>query len=280
MSIRIICDSASDIQKERAEEMRIKVLPLRITFGNEEYLDGINMSHDEFYKKLQWEEELPTTSQVSPYDYEKAFEEAAEAGDTVICITLSGKLSGCNQSAHIASDEYGDKVYVVDSENACMGEQILVELAVNLRDEGKSAEEIVEVLNKEKKNIRLVAVLDTLKNLKKGGRISSTSAIAGTLLSIKPVAGIVDGEVKLLGKARGRKKGNSMMNKLIMEYGGIDFSKPFKLGYSGISREFLDKYVDDSKGMYDLNNLSISTIGSTIGTHAGPGTVVVAFYKL
>ena len=278
MSIRIICDSASDINQEKAKDMGITVLPLKIIFGEEEYLDGINMSHHEFYEKLESEEKLPTTSQVSPYDYERVFREAVQEGDSVICITLSSKLSGCNQSAHIAGNEYHDKVYIVDSENVCMGEQILVQLAVDLRDKGKTADEIVEVLNKEKKRIHLVALLDTLEYLKKGGRISTTEALAGTLLFIKPIAGIVDGEVKLLGKGRGRKKASSIMNKFIRGYGDIDFSKPFRLGYSGSSREYLDKYIDESHDIYDTDALEISTIGSTIGTYTGSGTVVAAFF--
>ena len=117
MSIRIICDSASDINQKTAKEMGITVLPLKIIFGKEQYLDGINMSHHEFYEKLESEDKLPTTSQVSPYDYERVFKEASEEGDTVICITLSAKLSGCNQSAHIAASEYEKQVYIVDSEN-------------------------------------------------------------------------------------------------------------------------------------------------------------------
>lgn len=280
MSIRIICDSASDISKEMAEKWNVTVLPIKTIFGEEEYLDGVNMTHQEFFEKLIETDELPTTSQIAPYDYEQVFKEIVEAGDTAICITLSSKLSGCNQSAHIAGDDYPENIFIVDSENVCIGEQILVELAVKLRDEGKSAKEITEILNKEKKNIRLIALLDTLEYLKKGGRISGAAAFAGTLLSIKPVIGVENGEVTMLGKARGSKNANNMLMSLIEKEGGINFDKPYSLAYSGLSDQLLQKYIVDSARIYEgkTEHLPICTIGSTIGTHAGPGAIAAAFF--
>jgi len=280
MSIRIICDSASDITKEMAQKWDVTVLPIKTIFGEQEYLDGVNMTHQEFFEKLIETDELPTTSQISPYDYEKVFKEIVEAGDTAICITLSSKLSGCNQSAHIAGDDYPENIYIVDSENVCIGEQILVERAVKLRDEGKSAGEITEILNQEKKNIRLIALLDTLEYLKKGGRISGAAALAGTLLSIKPVIGVVNGEVTMLGKARGSKNGNNMLMNLVEKEGGINFERPYSLAYSGLSDTLLQKYINDSASIYEgkTEHLPICTIGSTIGTHVGPGAIAAAFF--
>ena len=280
MSIRIICDSASDISKEMAQKWDVTVLPIKTIFGEQEYLDGVNMTHQEFFEKLIETDELPTTSQIAPYDYEKAFKEVVEAGDTAICITISSKLSGCHQSAHIAGDEYPENVFIVDSDHVCIGEQILVKLAVKLRNEGKSAQEIVEILNKEKKNIRLIALLDTLEYLKKGGRISGAAAFAGTLLSIKPVIGVVDGEVTVVGKARGSKNGNNMLMSLVEKEGGIHFDKPYCLAYSGLSDALLQKYIKDSAKLYEgkVDMLPICTIGSTIGTHVGPGAIAAAFF--
>ena len=280
MSIRIICDSASDITKETAKELGVTVLPLTTLFGTEEYLDGVNMSHQEFFEKLVETDELPTTSQIAPFDYEKVFREAIEAGDSVICITLSSKLSGCNQSAHIAAEEFGDQIHIVDSENVCIGERILIELAVRLREEGKSAQEITDILNEEKKNVRLIALLDTLEYLKKGGRISSAAAFAGTLLSIKPVSGIENGEVAMLGKARGSKNGNNLLISLVEKEGGINFDKPYCVAYSGLSDTLLQKYMKDSAHLYEgqVDELAVCTIGSTIGTHAGPGAIAAAFF--
>lgn len=280
MGIRIICDSGSDLSNEMAEKWDVTVLPIKIVFGDEEYLDGVNMTHEAFYKKLAETSELPTTSQIAPYEYEQAFKEAVEAGDEVVCITLSSKLSGCYQSAHIASEAYRDHIFIVDSENVCIGEQILVERAVRLREQGKTVAEIKAILDKEKKNIRLIALLDTLEYLKKGGRISGAAAFAGTLLSIKPVVGVENGQVMMLGKARGSKNAHNLLINLIEKEGGIHFEKPCSLAYSGLSDASLQKYIADSVSIYEgkIEHLPISTIGSTIGTHVGPGAIAAAFF--
>ena len=179
MSVRIIIDSASDITLEKAKELNLDFLPLKTIFGEEEFLDGVNLKHSEFYEKLIESDVHPTTSQISPYDYEEVFEQVKEAGDTAVCITISSKLSGCYQSANIAAEDYEDIVSIVDSENVAVGEQLLIYLAVKLREEGKSAGEIAEVLEMEKKRVRLIALLDTLEYLKKGGRVSGAAATVG-----------------------------------------------------------------------------------------------------
>ena len=282
MSIQIIIDSATDISKEKMEAWGVRVLPLKTRFGDQEYLDGVTITHEEFFEKLIETDIMPQTSQVSPYDYEQVFESVREAGDQALCLTLSSRLSGSYQSAMIAAEEYEDCVQIVDSENVCIGELILAELAVRLRDEGKTLDEITEILNEEKKNICLVALLDTLEYLKKGGRISSTTALVGTMLSIKPVITIEDGEVKMLGKARGSKNGNNILTEQIEKAGGINFEKPFALAYSGLSDHMLCKYVRDHEQLYSghcaAEELPVFTIGSTIGTHVGPGAIAVAFF--
>lgn len=281
MAVRIITDSASDISQEKAKEWGITVLPLPTRFGEEEYLDGVTISHRMFFEKLIETDVLPQTSQLTPFAYEEAFDRVLQSGDTAVCITLSSRLSGCFQSANAALAGYADRIALVDSENVCIGEHILVELAVRLRAEGKSAAQIAQTLNERKKSIHLIALLDTLEYLQKGGRISSTLAFAGKLLSIKPVIAIENGEVVLLGKARGSKNGNNLLVKLIEETGGIDFSMPYILGYSGLSDTLLQKYINDSKALYEnhTDSLPVCSIGSTIGTHVGPGAVAVAFFK-
>ena len=280
MSVRIIVDSASDITLDRAAELEVDVLPLKTIFGEEEFLDGVTLSHREFYEKLIESDEHPTTSQIPPYEFEEIFKQVKEAGDTALCITISGKLSGTYQSANIAAEDYEDIVTIVDSENVAVGEQILVELAVKLRGEGKTAEEIAEVLEEEKKKVRVIALLDTLEYLKKGGRISGTAAAVGGLLSIKPVIAIEDGEIAVLGKARGSKNGQNLLREYTKKRGAIDYSKPCILAYTGLSDELLKKYIADSQEIYEgfRRELPISTIGSTIGTHAGPGAIAVAFF--
>ena len=280
MSVRIICDSASDITQEQAREWEITVLPMKILWSGEEYLDGVTLKTREFFEKLIETDELPTTSQLSPFDYEQAFSEAVENGDTVVCFTISSKLSGTYQSANIAKEEFGDKVFIVDTLNAALGEQIIVKRAIELRDSGKTAKEIADIINEEKKNVKVVALIDTLEYVKKGGRISATAAMAGMVLNIKPVVAIVNGVIEVLGKARGSKNGNNKLMELV-EKEGIDFSRPLLLTYAGLNDDLLQKYIKDSSSLYEgrTEELAITPMGSAIGTHVGPGAIGVAFFR-
>ena len=277
--IKIITDSASDIVDNKREDLVI--LPVSITFGEEEFQDGITLTHEMFYEKLIECDALPVTSQVSPFAFEEAFREAVEAGHQVIAVTLSSKLSGTWQSACIAAEKFGDKVRVVDSENASLGQHALVEYALRLKDAGLSFEEVTQRLNADKGRIRLVALLDTLEYLKKGGRISKAAAMAGNLLSIKPVIAIQGGEVAILGKARGSRQGNNLLAEQITKTGGIDFEKPFFLGYTGLDDSMLKKYIADHEAFWksSVDALETSSVGGTIGTHVGPGAIGVAFFS-
>ena len=266
--------------KEQADAFNLDFLPLKTIFGDEEFLDGITITHDEFYSKLESSKVNPSTSQVSPAEYEDIYEDVKKKGDTAIVITLSSKLSGTFQSANIARDGYEDCVTIVDSENVTLGEQLLVLYACQLRDKGLSVEEIVAALEQKKKDIRVVAVLDTLEYLQRGGRISKTVAVAGNLLSIKPVVAITDGEVVLAGKARGLKNAGSQLTQLIKENGGADFSMPCAYVYSGLTDDLLQKYISDHADVFEghAKDIPVYSIGSTIGTHAGPGAFGFTFF--
>ncbi len=281
MAVKFIIDSASDILPCEAEKQGMICIPLTVNFGDCEFLDGVDLSHREFYEKLVESDDLPFTSQITPPRFEEAYKRVAESGDTAVVITLSGKLSGTYQSAVIAAEGYEGKIFVVDSENVCVGERVLIMRGLELRKEGFSAREIAEELEKEKKDIHVLGLLDTLEYLKKGGRISSAVAFAGSLLSIKPVIAIENGEVTLVGKARGSKNGNNLLRELIAKCGGVNFEKPYYLAYSGLSDEILQKYIEDSADLWRAksDSLPISTVGSTIGTHAGPGAIAVAFFE-
>lgn len=281
MSVKIIVDSACDLGKERAQKLGLEFISLKTIFGDTEYLDGDELSSQEFYEKLVESDEMPSTSQATPYDFEKVFSHIVQNGDTAVCITLSSRLSGTYQSATIAADDYEGKIFVVDSENVSLGEQILVFYALRLQQEGKSAEEMASLLNKAKKSIRVIALLDTLEYLKKGGRISSTAAFAGTLLSIKPVVAVEDGIVTILGKARGSKNGSNFLNQQIAQSKGINFNMPLTLAYSGLSDDLLKKYMADSAHLYEeyTGSLPVCLVGSTIGTHVGPGAIAVAYFE-
>lgn len=278
MKTRIIVDSTADLVPEMKE--RVYVVPLTVYFGEEEYIDGVTIDHKTFYEKLIESDVLPTTSQAIPDAFMKEFEKTKESGEAAVVITLASKFSGTYQSAIIAAEDY-ENIYIVDSGTAAMGSGILVELAFKLLDEGKSAKEIAEKLEEEKKKIVIVALVDTLEYLKKGGRISKAVAFAGGVLNIKPVLSVIDGEINMLGKARGSKMGNNLLVQEIDKAGGIDFGKPVLLGYSGISDALLQKYIEDSRYIWEgnLKEVRYTTLGSVIGTHAGPGAVVVAFFK-
>lgn len=279
MSVRIVVDSTADVTDEiRA---KLSVVPLTVHFGEQEYVDGVTINHKQFYEMLVETDVLPTTSQPSPEAFAKVFREAQEAGEQVVALTVSSKLSGTCQSAMIAAADFPDSVWVVDTKTVAIGCGILAELAVRLKEEGLSAAEIVARLEEEREKIRVIALLDTLEYLKKGGRISKTVAFAGGLLSIKPVVTIQDGEIHILGKARGSKQGNNLLVTEIQKAGGVDFTKPLMLGYTGLSDALLEKYVLDSGALWDGHGDCIQStpICSVIGTHAGPGAIAVAFFK-
>ena len=282
MSIKLMIDSASDISKEEASKLGIYFVPMEIRFNDEEYLDGDTLSASEFYTKLVETSDLPKTSQINPFRWEEEFKKATENGDNLIVITISSKLSGTYQSAVKASKNFDGKVYVVDSMNACIGERLLCQYAMQLIKENSiSITEIVAKLNEVKSKINVMAILNTLKYLKKGGRISAVTAIAGEVFSIKPVIGVVNGEVKLIGKAMGSKKGNNLLNSLVEKKGGIDYSMPFGVVWSGNDKFLLNKYVEDSSHLWKdhVDKVPEYIIGSTIGTHIGPGGVGVAFFE-
>lgn len=277
MSIQIITDSASDIAADAYEN--VTVLPMTITFGEESFQDGVTISHQEFYSKLIESDTLPFTSQITPLYFEEAARILVEGGSDVIIITMSSKLSGTYQSACLAARNFPEHVYVVDSENVTIGEHVLVDCARHMIEQGLCASAVVDELNRVKKNIRLIALLDTLEYLKKGGRISKAVAFAGGLLSIKPVIAVVDGEIIILGKARGSKQTNNLIAEQIDLAGGVDFSQPYYLGYTGLTDTLIQKYAADNAALWEkeIEKLPIEVVGGTIGTHTGPGAIAVAF---
>ena len=278
MSVRIFTDSTADIRPALAE--RIPAVPLMIRFGDKEFVDGVTMSRAAFYQELQVCTDLPTTSQPAPTLFEEAYAEAVEAGDQVIVITISSKLSGTFQSANIAAMDFDDDVFVIDSESATIGAGLLAERALQMAEQGMSAKDIAAALEEDKKKLTLFATLDTLEYLVRGGRLSRVAGIAGGLLNIKPVITIRNGAIEVIGKARGNKQGNTMMAKEIEKCGGIDFSKPVMTGYTGLNDELLKKYLADSAAqLAPAGELDSTIISGTIGTHVGPGAFAIVFFK-
>ncbi|MDO5144868.1 MAG: DegV family protein [bacterium] len=281
MALQILVDSASDITPDEAKRLKVVHIPLTVSFGDSQYQDGVNLTHRQFYEKLIESDTLPMTSQASPAVFQEVCRPLVEAGDEVVIIALSSQLSGTCQSACLAASEFGGRVHVVDSENVCVGERLLVQRAVELRAQGMGAQELVNALNREKKDIRVLAVLDTLEYLKKGGRVSAAAAFAGGLLSIKPVVTVADGKVQLCGKARGSRNGGNLLRRLIAEGGGVDFTRPYCVAYSGLSDAMLQKYMDDNADLWQTHTraLPVYTVGSVIGTHVGPDAIAVAYFE-
>ena len=280
MSVRLISDSASDMTQREAKEQGVIILPLRTLIDGVEYLDGVTITTEEFYEKLESCKTLPTTSQVPPSDFADALRPIVDTGDEAVIVTLAGKFSGTAQSAAIAAAETGSGVWVVDSGNATIGQNILLRYAIQLRDRGLTGREIAEELERAKSRVCLLARVDTLEYLVRGGRLSKTAGVAGTLLNIKPVLSVEDGEIKVLGKARGSRQSENMLTQFIQKKGGIDFSMPVMLAYSGTDDALLKGYADNSRALWEghLEELPVTMIGSTISTHAGPGAIAVAFF--
>lgn len=281
MNIKILIDSASDISVDEAKELGIELIPLKVSFGEKEYLDGIDLSPKQFYEKLIETDELPKTSQITPDRFLDAYEKLTSDGSQLLVITISSKLSNTYNSAVFASQEYKEKVFVVDSLNAAVGERLLCEYAIRLIKQGFDMDLILRKLNKAKQRIKLIAVVGTLEYLKNGGRISKTVAFVGEVLSIKPVIAIQDGEVKLVGKARGSKRANNLLNELISSTKGIDFKMPVGTVYTGLSDATLNKYIEDHRFVWEpyVDEVPKHIVGSSIGTHVGPGALGVAFFE-
>lgn len=279
--VKIITDSTADFTAAEAAELGIDIVHLRTRFGDEEYIDGVDITPHQFYEKLVESDVLPTTSQPSPAEFEAAFASALEEAGEVVAITISSALSGTYQSAVIAAETFGDRVRVVDSLSASIGEQVIVRRAAQLAAEGLSAAELAGRIEAERGDVCVLALLDTLEYLKRGGRISAAAAFAGGVLAIKPVITLRHGAVVMAGKARGSKNGGNLLNQFA-EKRGIDFSRPYLLGYTGLSDALLMKYAADSGELWRAyaEELPVTAIGSVIGTHGGPGAIAVAFFGL
>ncbi len=276
MSIRIITDSTADVAENYKKQL-IRI-PLTVAFGEEEFIDEITIDRNTFYAKLEDSAVLPKTSQPSPDRFGSVFKELADKGDEGIVLTVASRLSGTYQSACIAAEEYPN-IRVIDSKNAALGTGILAEYALSCIDKGYSLDDLTDHLKEKVSDICLLARLDTLKYLEMGGRISKTAALAGGLLDIKPVITITEGEVIVIGKARGSRKANNLLIEMVTNK-GVDFSMPILLGYTGASDELLTQYIEASQPLWEGNveSLDKTQVCSVIGTHAGPGAVAVAFF--
>ena len=278
MKVQIIVDSTVDMAEHSRSACR--VVPLTVHFGEESFIDGVTLNKQDFYRRLAEGGALPTTSQATPAAFQSVFDEVTRAGDSAVVITLASQFSGTYQSACIAAEDY-ENIYVVDSRTAAIGSGILAEYALRCAEQGMEAGALAALLEKKREDVRLFALLDTLEYLKRGGRISKTVAFAGGLLNIKPLITVEDGEVLVVGKARGAKQGMALLTEKLLSDGGINFDLPILLGYSGTDASNLEKYRADSREIWQGcgDTLPSTLLCSVIGTHTGPGVVAAACFK-
>lgn len=276
--VKIITDSTCDLEIEKLNELGIEMIPLTVLFGDESFKDRIELSPSEFYSRLEASAELPTTSQVNPADFEDVFRKHIDNGDEVLGLFLSGNLSGTCQSARIAAETLGgDKISIVDSKQLTVGMTVLLLECVRLRDEGKTAKEIKIYIDEIKSKVRLIAMFSTLKYLCMGGRISKTAATFGTILGIYPMICVENGEgiVNVTGKVKGKKAAMKFI-KDYFDANPVDETKAFAYGHTN-SPEDLEVLKETMADSVQNKNIVTCNVGCVIGTHAGPGAVVIAY---
>ena len=278
----IMTDSHSGILPEEAERLGIRVLPMPFYIGEKLYREGVDLSRDEFYDMLRKGVDV-STSQPSPAEVIDMWKEMLKEYEEIVYIPLSSALSGsCMAAAAMANDDaFAGKVFVVDNGRVATPMHRSVLDAVEMVEKGYSAAEIKKILEETREKMTIYIGLSTLEYLKKGGRISAATAFLGSAMAIKPVVAVSEGEIVMLGKARGSKNGNNFLIKEIEKADGIDFTRPFCLGYTGLSDEMLQKYIKDSEALWSghTDQLPVCSLGATIGTHVGPGAIAVAFFS-
>lgn len=276
--IRIITDSTSDLTLEMAASLGIDIISLPVYFGAEKFRDGIDLSRSQFYHKLSAAKELPKTSQINPNEFAAIFSQYLEQGDEVFGVFLSSELSGTFQSAMIAKAELNsDKIQVLDSRSVTFALGLLVIEAVKLRDQGSSLSELTAAMAELTPKLRLWAVVDTLKYLKMGGRISATSAAIGGVIGITPLISVTGGKVEAIGKTRGRKNGLKRLAELIKQH-PPDISYTVAFGHSD-AEAALKEAIDALAPLTGVTEYLVGNIGAVVGTHVGPNAVGVAYIE-
>ena len=281
MGITIITDSGSDIKQETAAKWGIRVLPLMVRFGEEEFLDDVTLTADQMYERMIRTGELPRTGQVPPYIFELAFRDEVRKGNTVICITTSSGMSGCYHSACIAARHFPGKVTVIDSLNVCASLYVFVRYAEGLVRMGRTHEEIVHRLERDKHRLHVISLVDTLDYVRRGRKISTAKALAGSLLRIKPIiTADEEGKVKVIGKGRGEVNAYRLFSQLVEETGGIDFSLPVCMAYSGLSDESMRRYMEKEAALFKgwEREVHVMQFGATVGTYTGPDAFAIGFF--
>lgn len=275
--IRFLVDTSSDYTVEEAKEKGMDLLPIHITFGDTDYKDAYDLSKDRFYELLLSSEEVPKTAQPAPQDFVDIFEDAQEKGDELICLLLSSRLSGTYQTATLAKNIVGyEKIHMVDTLGATHMLRLMADYGLKLRDEGKTAGEIVEAIDEMKSKIKVLAVVDTLEYLCKGGRVSRASAAIGEMARVKPMITVAEGEVVLIGKSIGK---NKAMGNLLKAFHECEVDERFPV-YSVSTWETENCDAFEKRFMAEGHQFTERLqLGATIGTHVGPGVFGLIFVQ-
>ena len=275
--IKILLDTSSDYTEEEVQAKGMDLVPLHITLGEADYRDAYDLSKDKFYELLTSNEEVPKTSQPTPQDFVDVFEKAEKNNDELICILLSSRISGTFQSATLAKSivDY-EKIHLIDSLSATHGIRLLAEHAQNLVNEGKTAEEIVAELEVLKTKIKILAVVDTLDYLCKGGRVSRTTAAIGEMAKVKPMITVNEGEVAVIGKSLGK---NKAIGSLLKALGECEVDHRFPMySVSTLGTENCE-VLENRLAAEGYETKERLQIGATIGTHVGPGVFGIIFIQ-
>lgn len=274
-NVKIITDSAADLTEDVVKQLGIDVVPLSIRFDDEEFTDGIELTRETFWNRIAESSDLPSTSAPSPGAFETAFKQAASDGfDSVVCLLISSKISATYQIGLNAAKAVSDSitVHVVDTQACTIAEGLLVIEAANLAQKGQSAQSIISAIDDLKTRVHLYGALDTLENLRKGGRIGAANAFFGSLLSIKPIVGLVDGEVKAIGRARTRGKALDALLDILKEHSN---AQHITIGhaYAPDIATIRDRFRDATSA----EELPVAIIGPVVGAHTGPRLTAISF---
>ena len=276
--IRIITDSLCDLTMEHAEKLNIDILPLTVRFGEQDYKCGIELSNEEFYEKLETSSDNPSTAAVNPYEFEEKFKSYIDNGDDVVAILFSKHMSATYQSASIAAGNVdSDRLHLIDCENGAMGQSLLIETAVAMRDKGLSADEISEKITELLPKTKTYIVIDTMEYLKRGGRISKSAALIGGLMKLHPVLQVVADGAKPVDKVKGKKSCNAwLINKLLEN--PADTSYQLVIGHSNVP-ERAEAFKEQLREAGITNDIFITCIGPVVGTHIGPNCLGIGYIE-
>ena len=276
--VKILTDSSCDLSPARCEELGVELLPITVNFGEESFRANIDITNDQFYERLAAASELPKTAQITPAFFQEKFKEYKESGDQVVCLFISSMMSGTLQSARLAKNLIGaDKIYLPDTLNVTFALGLLVEEAVKMRDRGLDAAEIAQEVEKLVPRVRLWALIDDLKYLKMGGRLSATSALVASILGICPIITLENGLVEVVGKARGKKAAFKFMQNMV-EKEPISGDFAVTIGHAAVPKT-RDDFMDFMSAELKRRQVLKLVIGSIVGTHTGPGACGLAYIR-